>query len=249
MIIKGKVLVNTLMFQMEIGQEGFLSTDAIMIVNNKEIFINTGMSISEVKMEDKHIIPIKRTGPNIDDFEIDLDIAISFYNNKCTEEERTSIMERKNSIGPFKVDTEKYHPERYREQLYPRMDMEELVNALVLNNTMLESTPGDEVYLGNTKVIRGLIKVRIQKLPLQELKMYQKTFLPLTEAEIEEGEMVNYAADEKIHNLINQQIQKFKVQKRLDEMSKEELQIELELANENQDFERSSEIVKIMRKK
>jgi len=61
--------------------------------------------------------------------------------------------------------------------------------------------------------------------------------------------MVNYAADEKIHNLINQQIQKFNPQKKLDEMSKEELQIELAVANEKQDFERSSEIVKIMKEK
>jgi hypothetical protein len=249
MIIKGKVLVNTLMFQMEVGQEGFLSTDAIMIVNNEEIFINTGMSISEVKMEDKHIIPIKRTGPNIDDFEIDLDIAISFYNNKCTEEERTSIMERKNSIGPFKVDTEKYHPENYREQMYPRMDVEELANALAANNSMLENVPGDDVYIGNVKVIRRLIKEKIQKLSLQELKMFQKTFLPLTEEQIETGEMVNYAGDERIHQLINTKIQELKNQKQLGNMNREELETELALANENQDFERSIEIVKIMKEK
>jgi hypothetical protein len=249
MIIKGRPLVNTLMFQMEVGQEGFLSTDAIMILNNKEIFINTGMSISEVKMEEKHVIPIKRIGPNEDDFEIDLDIVVSFYNNNCTEEERTVIMERKNSIGPFEVDSERYHPEFYREQTYPRMDLEELIDALAGNNSMLQSVPDDEVFIGNVRVIRKLIKEKIQKLPIQELKKFQKTFIPLTEEQKETGGMVNYAEDEKIHQLINTKIQELKTQKQLKDMNREELEAELVLANEEQKFERSIEIVKIMKGK
>lgn len=249
MEIKGIVLVTPLMYQMIEGQEGFLTTNAITVVNDEEVFIYTGSSISEIKDGDKYVLPIKRIGPNIDDFEIDFNIACTFYNNKCNEKEREIIKNRENTIGPFKIQVEVCHRDKYREQMYPRMDLEELIDVLIANNVLLDGSPDHDEFLANKAEIRRLIKVKLQKLSVQDLKTYQKTFSPLGEEDDENGTMVNYAADEKILNFIIQHIHKAKTQQKLEELPLEELKQELVLANEKEDFERSTLIRDIIKKK
>jgi hypothetical protein len=81
---------------------------------------------------------------------------------------------------------------------------------------------------------------------LRELELYQKTFGPLSVEESEDGEIKNYAEDKGILNTIMHQIQKLKAQQTLEEMSVKDLESELEKANSNEDFEKSTLILQIM---
>lgn len=247
MKINGIILVSPLMSQMSVGQSGFLTTEAITVMNNREIFINTGKSISQIKTPNTgYVIPITRTGGGKEDFEISFNIAINFFNNEVNEEVKMKYKENSNLIGPFPIESEVYQALDYREQLYPRMDLRELTDDLVLTNQYLQETPDNEVYLEDKKRLRIFIKQKLKKLSLRELEMCQKDFEPLSEKESEGGEIINYIEDKGIVNFILQQIQNLKAQQGLEEMSVKDLEKELETANGNEDFERSTLILQIM---
>ncbi len=235
------------MSQMSVGQSGFLIAEAITVMNNCEIFVNTGKSISQIKnKETNYVIPITRTGEGKEDFEINFDIAQSFINNEVDEGIKEKYKENQNMIGPFAINSEVYQALDYREQVYPRMDLTELIDDLVLTNQYLEGLPESEIYLEDKKHLRRYIKEKFRKSSLRELELYQKTFGPLSVEESEDGEIKNYAEDKGILNTIMHQIQKLKAQQTLEEMSVKDLESELEKANSNEDFEKSTLILQIM---
>lgn len=202
MEIKGIIMVSPLMFQMELGQEGFLSIDAAFLIDN-ELFINTRCSVAKSKNPTtKHVVPIKRIGTGQEDFEIDFNIAYFLYNEKKTESERQQIIDAPFIIGPYEVEIETYRPMNYREQIYPKMDLEELITSLVATNELLQGIPNNETYNGDKKRLRSLIKGKLKQLPLAELKTYEIEFTPLSEAESQDGIMVNYCEDENILEFI-----------------------------------------------
>ncbi len=235
------------MSQMEVGQTGYLSTDAIAIMNNCEVFINTGSSISQIKNPDtKHTLPITRTGLGKTDFEIDFYTTSYFFNNEVDEETEEKYKKNPRYIGPFPIEVEIYRALSYREQLYPRMDLSELISDLVLTNQYIEDMPDNEVYLEDKKQLRILIKEKLKTVSIKELEIYQKTFEPFSEEESDGGAIKNYAEDRGIVNRIIQYKQILKAQQGLEEMSVEELKKELEISNSNEDFERSTLILQIM---
>jgi len=247
MKLNGILLVSPLMSQMNIGQMGYLTTDAITVINNCEMFINTGKNVSQIKdTNTKHVIPIIRTGPGKEDFTLEFYIATNFINNEMDEKTQERYKENPNIIGPFVPDgVEVYQALDYRKQLYPRMDLMELMNELVLTNENLRDLPDNEIK----KYLRRLIKEKLKNLSLKELEVYQKTFGPLSEEESENGEIINYVEDSGIVNYIIQLIEKAKAHKEIEDMSKEELKKELLLANDNEDFERSGYIRDLLEKK
>ena len=220
-----------------------------MVVNGKDVFINTGKCVSETKIA-PFILPIKRTGPGIEDFEINFDVTTDFFNNKFTPEELQEELEKSgsNTIGPFKVKMQLYKSSSYRETQYPRMDLDELIETLVVNNGLLQNEPKDEIYLGNIKELRKVIKAKLQELPFTEFEKYQKIFSPLTEGEGSD-QLVNYAADQKILNFINKKIESFQMEERFQEMPVEELEKELIVAIEKELYEISGKIRDIIDKK
>ena len=250
MKIDGILLVSPLMSQMEEKEKGFLTSDAIIVANNREIFIDTGKSISQIKnVETGYTIPITRTGKGKEDFELNFDITQKFFNNEINEETKEKYKGNSEIIGPFPINVELYQALNYRKQLYPRMDLKELMDDLVLTNQYLEDWPDNEIYLEDKKYLRRLIKEKLKNLSIKELEVYQKTFGPLSDEESENGEIINFVEDSGIVNFIIQLIEKLKAHKTFEDMSKEELKKELLLANANEDFERSSLIRDIMEKK
>ena len=192
MKLKGILLVSPLMSQMSIGQIGFLTADAIIVANNREIFIDTGKSISQIKnMETGYTIPITRTGPGKEDYELDFDITQKFFNNEINEETKEKYKEIPEIIGPFPINVELYQALNYRKQLYPRMDLRELMDDLVLTNQYLQEWTDNEIYLEDKKYLRRLIKEKLKNLSIKELEVYQKTFGPLSDEESENGEIIN----------------------------------------------------------
>lgn len=242
MELKGKILIAPAMCQMNEKETGFLSTDAIMVVNGKGVYINTGKCIAETKI-DPFILPIKRTGPGAEDFEIDFNIPTDFFNNRFTPDELQEELEKwgSNMIGPFNIEMVLYKSSSYRETIYPRMDLDGLIETLVVNNGLLRNEPNDEIYLGNTKALREIIKDKLQELPFPELEKYQKTFSPLT---AEEGgeQLANFAEDEEILYFINEKIGNLQTQERLHKMTVKELETELVIAIQKEKYEYASEI-------
>lgn len=249
MKIKGTVIVSTLMSQMEVGQTGYMLTEAITVINGEEVFIDINSSVSETKSEKKYVLPVKRTGPGKDEFEIDFNVAYYFFNNNISPEERERLKAAKNLIGPYPIETEIYKSGNYRQQSYPRMDLDELTSSLIDVNTLLDDLPENEIAIGDRKELRKLIKTKLMELPIKELEYYKRCFSPLDEEESQNGDMVNYLADEKLLNFIIERIRNFKMQQKLEEMSKEELEKELATANQQEDFERSSYIRDMIKKK
>ena len=249
MKINGTVIVSPLMSQMEVGQNGFMLTEAVTVINGSEVFIDTNSSISEIKSEKKYVLPVKRAGPGEEDFEIDFNVAYYFFNNSVTQEAREKLKTRKNLIGPYPIKTEVYKTGDYRKQSYPRMDFDELTASLIDVNTLLEDLPDNEIALGDRKELRKLIKAKLTELPIKELEYYIKCFSPVSDEDNQNGEIVNYLADERILNFIMERIQSSKAQQKLEEMSREELEKELSTATQNEDFERSMYIQDIIKKK
>jgi len=250
MEIKGVIIVSSLMSQMEVGQTGYLTTEAITIMNGCEMFINTGSSISQVKNKTTlHTLPITRTGPGKEDFEIDFHISQYFINNEVDEETKKKYQLNPKLIGPFPIEVEIYRALSYREQLYPRMDLTELIEDLILTNQYLETSPDNEIYIEDKKVLRNFIREKLKEVDLDTLIIYQKTFSPLSEEESQDGEMVNYAEDEKILKFVIRRMEELQINQQLERMSLEKLHRELELSNRNEDFERSGILRDIIRQK
>lgn len=249
MKINGKLLVNPIMSQMDVGQEGYLVAEAIIIVNNEEVYIKTDSSIAENNDGEKYIIPIKRVGPGTEDFEIDFNIAFRFLNNVCNESEKMKIKEVQTVIGPFTIQTEVYRISNYKEQIYPRMSLESLIESFAANNQLIQTGEGSEKMKENIIDLRKRIITKLKELPLERLRNYENEFAPLDEEESEDGEMINYAEDEGIHSCIALQMKKLKSQRKLEDMSLTELETELAIATERQEFEKSCSIRDAIKKK
>ncbi|EKD25613.1 MAG: hypothetical protein ACD_80C00012G0029 [uncultured bacterium (gcode 4)] len=233
------------MFQMEVGQEGYLSAGAVTLIDNN-LFIDSNGSISATKNTEKsHIIPIKRIGAGKDDFEIDFNIAFYFYHEKIDQKKEKAIKENEDIIGPYPVKIEVYKQSDYRKQLYPRMDLNELFESLVRINQSLGTSPEEKDCLEDRKALRKYIKAKLEEMSFEVLKTYEQDFSELNEEESEGGTIVNFLADENILKFI---LDKLKNRK-LEDMSVEELQKELEISNEAEDWDRSTEIRDMMVKK
>ncbi|MEI6673008.1 MAG: hypothetical protein WCL02_06915 [bacterium] len=249
---KGVILVNPIMSEMEPGQKGFLHIDAIILIDNR-LYIDTSYSVLEVTDTTMHRLEISRTGPGKEDFEIDFNIIYYFYNQKFNENEIKDLENDENIIGPYKIDIEIHKPSNYRNQLYPRMDLDELIDALTAINILIENADEDtdkerkKTWTGDKKELRELIKQKLDVLLLPELKEYEKIFEPVEE--IDTNEMKNYDEDKYILEFIVQKVKQLKGQKTLEDMSIKELEEELQIANSIQNFEHSATIVKIIQKK
>jgi len=247
MKINGIILVSPLMSQMSVGESGFLSADAIIIINNREMFIDTGKSVSQIKnVNTGYTIPITRIGEEKEDFELDFGITQRFFNNEINEEIKEKHKENSKLIGPFLINVELYQALNYRKQLYPRMDLTELISELVTINECLEEAPDNEIFVEDKKQARIFIKGKLKNLSLKELQNYQITFAPLSEEASNGGEIINYVEDKGIVNFILQQIEGLKAHQGLEELSVKDLEKELETANGNEDFERSTLILNLI---
>jgi hypothetical protein len=244
MEIKGTIIITPLMSEMEVGQKGYLTTDAIVVINGNMVFIGTGYSISELK-QDKYAIPIGRTGSGDEDYEIDFHIARSFFNTKVNKEDIQKIIDSKNFIGPYEVATEIEQLSNYREQCYPRMDLAELLNSLGEINELLGEDAESEIYKKDRAKLRKLIKGKLSNLPLEVLQNYEKTFSPLDDEESDGGREVNYFADEVILRFVKEKIEILM----LEEMEVPELIIEETNAARDLDFEKAGYIRKIIDRK
>lgn len=242
-------MVSPLMSQMEIGQTGYIHTNAITVINGDEVFININSGISETKRGGKYLIPIKRIGPGIEDFEIDFNVAYYFFNNNVSQEEREKLKKTNKFIGPYTIKSEIYRAGNYREQGYPRMDLDELMDALININQLLDEIPEHEVYTGDKKELRRLIKEKLNEMSAKELEYYIKSFSPLEEENSQNGEIINYLADESILKFIIERIKSIKTQQKLEDLPTEELKEKLKIANNNQNFELSAQIRDIINKK
>ncbi len=249
MKINGKLLVNPIMSQMQEGQEGFLVAEAIIIVNSEEVYINTASSIAENNDGEKYIIPIKKIGPGPEDFEIDFNIAFRFLNNVCNKNEEMKIKEVQTVIGPFKIQTEVYKISNYKEQVYPRMTLELLIDSFAVNKELIENDQGSEKTEENVIDLRKRIIAKLKELPLEKLKIYEDMFAPLNEEDSEDGEIINYIEDEGIDSCVELLIKKFKSQRKWEDLSLAELQTELSIATERQEFEKSCSIRDVINKK
>lgn len=239
MEIKGVLIVNPLMSQMEVGQTGFLDVEAITLSDN-EIFIDTSYSISEIEEKEKYRIQIKRIGPGKEDFEIDFNTSYDFCNCKLSKEDKEDFAKDSNVIGPFQVITEIYKPNDYHEQLFPRLSLDRLLEALVIINTSLRENPDSERDLRDKEKLRELIKKKLSKCTLDEIKSWKKTFAEFTEEESENGKVFNALADEEILNFINKKINDLKTQQKLDDLSLQELEAEKKRLLENQQYEKAA---------
>ena len=245
MKIKGIIMVNTLMFQMENGQEGYLSAAAVTIIDNN-LFIDINGSISATKnTERSHIIPIKRTGPGKEDFEIDFNITSYFYHEKLDQQKEKAIKGSENMIGPYPVTTEVYKQSKYRDQLYPRMDLNELFECFVQINQVLDVSPEEKSSLDDRKALRKCIKAKLSEMNFDELKEHEKNFSVLNEEESEGGTIINFLADENILNFI---VNKLKDRK-LEDMSMEELKTELVTAQQEENWNRAKEVSEMIGQK
>ena len=204
MKIKGKIVVTPLMSEMKVGQKGYLTTDAILVINGDMVFITEGYSISEIK-DGKYVLPIERIGPEKEDFEIDFFISRTFFNTQVSEEELQKLKENKNLIGPYEVTTEIEQPFNYRTQAYPRMDLFELLQNFIEINKAIQDYPHEEKYVGDKKTLRELITEKLKKLPLAELRTYDTYFLPVSQEEEDNG-VVSYVEDKKLANVVENQI-------------------------------------------
>ncbi len=239
----GRILISPLMSQMQVGQSGFLHADAIIVVDNK-IFIDTSFSVLEVK-NDKHLLPIKKIGIGKEDYEIDFNVTHYFCNIKLNKKE---IEDLKNGsiVGPYNIEIEIYTPLKYQEQIYPRMDLEGLIDVFVANNMLIESEEETESSLNDKKKLKQLIIEKLKILSLATLKTYENIFSPLSIEDSNDGEIINYAEDRDICTFITRLIQRLKSQQKLKDLTIPELETELKISDTNEDYERSSHIAELI---
>lgn len=246
MEIKGTIMVSPLMFQMEVGQESFLHSSAMILIEGS-LFIDTRYGVSILKNYEKnYIFPIKRTGDGIDDFEIDFNVIFFLYNQKLTEKEMDFIQNDPYIIGPYEVKTEIYQPLQYREQTYPRMDLDELMESFTTINQYLESLPDDIKYLGDKKTLKRLIQEKLGNMPIDQLQNLEKDFEEIPEEENENGNFKNFWADEEILYFIRKKIAEAK---NFSTMTIEELENEKSEAINSGNYELAAEIQAIIDKK
>lgn len=239
MKINGVMLTSPLMSEMEVGQQGYLNVEAIILIDNNKVFIDTRYGTSETEDIEIFIVPIKRIGPGKDDFEINFNITCFFCNRKLSKEERRDLENDEYILGPYPIDTEAKKDSEYRTQNYPRMNMEELIDALIGINQRSQDIGENEVIIGDKGILRRLINKKLDKLSLPELKDYKKQFSPVSEKQDEIG-FVNYVADEYVLDFIIQKIKKLKTQQKLEDRPIEELREEMARLLENQEFEEAS---------
>lgn len=249
MKIKGSIMLNTLMFQMEIEQEGYLSKESIIFSDNQVWIDASGIVTTTKEIEALHVIPIKRTGPGKEDFEIDFNIAFCFYNQKLEENEVEEIKKNKYMIGPYSIPSEMYKQSNYQNQTYPRLDIIELMNALVNTNKGLEVVSTDKDLLDDKKILRRLIKDKLSELGIETLKSYRKYFTSFSEEESNGGEFKNYSADEKLLKFTQNLITTKEAHLCFEDMSVEELRIHMETAKQEEAWERVSHISNLIIKK
>ena len=84
---------------------------------------------------------------------------------------------------------------------------------------------------------------------MEKLKIYEDMFAPLNEEDSEDGEIINYIEDEGIDSCVELLIKKFKSQRKWEDLSLAELQTELSIATERQEFEKSCSIRDVINKK
>ncbi len=248
MEINGVIIVTPLMSEMEVGQSGYLTTDAIVVVNKSKLFIAIGYSISEIKSE-KYRIPITRTGPGKEDYKIDFNITALFYNSYLNEEEFQAAAESNKFIGPYNVQTEIYRPLEYCEQQYPRMDLLELIKEFgEVKNTLLE-IPDDKKAQEDIKELRKFLKMKFMELSLKELRLYEISFDPLSEEMSEGGEIINYIEDKKMSQFIHKLIEDLEEHIELQDLPVDELEKRKKTATDNSNFELAGKIHNIIIKK
>ncbi len=235
MKIDGVLIVNRLMYQMEVGQKGLLDVDAITL-SDDEIFIDTSYSISEEEETEKYRIQIERTGEGKEDFAINFNTVYDFCNCKLDEKDKEDLKKDPNVIGPYKVKTEILKPKNYCKQIFPRLNLDGLLKALIIVN----DSPNSDTYLEDKSTLRKLIKEKLSKLTLDDLKKLKKTFSEYTEEEIITEGGVNLLADEEILKFINKKIDDFKTQQKLDDLSLQELEAEKKRLLENQQYEKAA---------
>lgn len=239
MKINGVMLTSPLMSEMEVGQQGYLNVEAIILVDNNKVFIDTRYGTAETEDNEIYIVPIKRIGPGEDDFEINFDITCFFCNRKLNGKKRTNLENDEYILGPYPIDTEAKKDAEYRTQNYPRMNMEELIDSLIGINQRYQEGYETDIALGDKDVLRVLIQKKLDKLSLSALKDYEKQFSPITEKQSESG-FINYVADEYVLDFIIQKIKKLKTQQKLEDRPIEELREEMARLLENQEFEKAS---------
>lgn len=256
MKITGKVMVSKLMFQMgyneetKKGEKGFLTHTAITLAE-KEIYINTKGTFSPTKNED-HVIPIERIGKGKDDFAIDMNLPLNFYNKILDAEQKDALAKDPYIIGPFAIETELYDENDYRKQTYPRMDMAQLIGTFAAVNEQI-AINGDSEYLNkhlveDRKALKRLIKEKLlQEKEIDNLKLYEKQFSPFNEEEESKNEgFPNYIADEEILNGIRTLIEEYEKgheeRKALEIMGIPELKKEMKKAKEEEDYQKMAHI-------
>jgi hypothetical protein len=248
MKISGTALITPLMSEMKVGQKGFLTTDSIVIVNGNTIFIGTGYSISDIKI-DKYKLPIERTGPGEEDFAIDFYIPAQFFNTKLKDEDLQKLKENKNFIGPYQIETELYQAMNYQKQTYPRMDLLELLENFAEVNKLCMGNPDNEYCEEEKKLLRKLIKSKFREMPVNLVKDYSKYFAPLSKEESNDGELVNYSEDTYLHNFISQRISECEETELLRSMSLKELEVEKEKAIREEYYEKGRRIQNVIEEK
>jgi len=201
MKVKGTILVGKShpMRDMKEGEKGYLDWEAIVLADDNEIFIDTIMGVSPTK-DGTHRLWIKRIGPGEDDFEIDITTISHFSNRKMTPKEKEEL-KSKGIIGPIMVDIEQYDPEDYRKQLYPRMDLSELIEELADVNDSLENNSSDNELLADKEELKRLVKKSLCELSSEELKRYKIIFSPVDK----EG-IINLNEDDDIEDFIENRI-------------------------------------------
>lgn len=244
MEINGIVMVNTLMHQMQVGETRFLPAGAF-IISEHEVFIRTNSNVSPLKDKD-YIVPIKRIGTGEEDFAIDFFIACYFFKQQLTEEEKNTLKNNPRIIGPYPIETEVYKPFDYRVQSYPRMDIGELMEALVEINQYILDTKQNEVYIEDRKTLRMLIKRKLQDISIDQLQNFEKDFEEIPEEENENGNLINFCADEEILHFIKKRIAEAK---NFSTMTIEELEEEKRKAISTADYELAGKIQAIINKK
>ena len=243
MKIKGNPLVNPLMLEMTEGQKGYLDANAIIIEGNN-VFVDTTYCVSAEKKEE-YSLPITRTGPWKEDFEIDFNIINCFDQGILKEKNKEEIKNDINILGPYPIKTENHKPLQYREQMYPRMDWLELVNALLDANETLECISDDQVSIKNKVELKKCFKNKIDELDLLELEIRKSSFSQPTPKELEIGR-INILADKELFDYMNTKIQilqakekgkKTQDQIKLKDLSLDELEILKKQALEEEEFE------------
>lgn len=231
MKISGSPLVIKSMNLMKTGEKGFLNYNAIILFD-EDLFIDTTMEVCKERFKEM-IIPIKRTGENKEEFEIDLNIAIHFSSYAPSKEDRKEAINNDNIVGPYKITSTIY----LNEILLSRLSLDELV--IEFKTIKMDSLDTDnEIH-----PIRKAIAEKIKKLPVDEIKKHETTFDHFDD--LEDMGMISINEDQELSSLIKQRLAP-KEQKQLTEMSLTELEEARRKAEAAEDFETLIKIQQIM---